>query len=292
MKGIILAGGSATRLYPITRVISKHLLPIYDKPMIYYPLSVLLLGKIRDILLISTERDIKRFKELLGDGSNWGINIEYAIQNKPHGIAEAFLIGKDFIGNEHVVLILGDNVFFGHGLTDLMKDSISTVEKEKKSVIWAYTVKNPEHYGVIEIDKNGTPLSIEEKPKKPKSNWAVVGIYFYPPDVVSKAETLSPSARGELEITDLNRFYLQENRLEVKLMGRGYAWLDTGTAENLLVASQFVETIEKRTGLKIACLEEIAYRNGFITKKQLIKIANSMKHSAYGRYLLKIAKEL
>ncbi len=292
MKGIILAGGSATRLYPITRVISKHLLPIYDKPMIYYPLSVLLLGKIRDILLISTERDIKRFKELLGDGSNWGINIEYAIQNKPHGIAEAFLIGKDFIGNEHVVLILGDNVFFGHGLTDLMKDSISTVEKEKKSVIWAYTVKNPEHYGVIEIDKNGIPLSIEEKPKKPKSNWAVVGIYFYPPDVVSKAETLSPSARGELEITDLNRFYLQENRLEVKLMGRGYAWLDTGTAENLLVASQFVETIEKRTGLKIACLEEIAYRNGFITKKQLIKIANSMKHSAYGRYLLKIAKEL
>ncbi len=292
MKGIILAGGSGTRLYPVTRVISKHLLPIYDKPMIYYPLSVLLLGGIRDILVISTKRDIERFKELLKDGSMWGISIQYAVQENPNGIAEALIIGEDFIKDDHVTLILGDNIFFGHGLTELIKESIETTVNKNNAVIWAYTVQNPEQYGVIEIDKEGKPINIEEKPENPQTNWAVVGIYFYPPDVKEKVKKLKPSKRGELEITDLNRLYLEEKRLDVKLMGRGYAWLDTGTSENLLMASQFVETIEKRTGLKIACLEEIAYRKGFISKEQLTDIANSMKHSAYGQYLLKIAGEL
>ena len=292
MKGIILAGGSGTRLFPITKTVSKHLLPVYDKPMIYYPLSVLLLGGIHDILLISTKKDIPRFKELLKDGSDWGINISYAIQERPNGIGEAFLIGEDFIKHDPVVLILGDNIFFGHGLTNLIKQSIQITKTEQNAVIWAYTVKNPEHYGVVELDKNGMPLSIEEKPKRPKSNWAVVGIYFYPPDVIDKAKTLKPSWRGELEITDINTMYLKEKRLRVKLMGRGYAWLDTGTAENLLSASHFVETIEKRTGLKIACLEEIAYRAGFITKEKLANIARTMEHSAYGKYLLKLLDEL
>ena len=292
MKGIILAGGSGTRLFPITKTVSKHLLPVYDKPMIYYPLSVLLLGGIHDILLISTKKDIPRFKELLKDGSDWGINISYAIQERPNGIGEAFLIGEDFIKHDPVVLILGDNIFFGHGLTNLIKQSIQITKTEQNAVIWAYTVKNPEHYGVVELDKNGMPLSIEEKPKRPKSNWAVVGIYFYPPDVIDKAKMLKPSWRGELEITDINTMYLKEKRLRVKLMGRGYAWLDTGTAENLLSASHFVETIEKRTGLKIACLEEIAYRAGFITKEKLANIARTMEHSAYGKYLLKLLDEL
>jgi len=292
MKGIILAGGSGTRLFPITKTVSKHLLPVYDKPMIYYPLSVLLLGGIHDILLISTKKDIPRFKELLKDGSDWGINISYAIQERPNGIGEAFLIGEDFIKHDPVALILGDNIFFGHGLTNLIKQSIQITKTEQNAVIWAYTVKNPEHYGVVELDKNGMPLSIEEKPKRPKSNWAVVGIYFYPPDVIDKAKMLKPSWRGELEITDINTMYLKEKRLRVKLMGRGYAWLDTGTAENLLSASHFVETIEKRTGLKIACLEEIAYRAGFITKEKLANIARTMEHSAYGKYLLKLLDEL
>ncbi len=292
MKGIILAGGSGTRLFPITKTVSKHLLPVYDKPMIYYPLSVLLLGGIHDILLISTKKDIPRFKELLKDGSDWGINISYAIQERPNGIGEAFLIGEDFIKHDPVALILGDNIFFGHGLTNLIKQSIQITKTEQNAVIWAYTVKNPEHYGVVELDKNGMPLSIEEKPKRPKSNWAVVGIYFYPPDVIDKAKMLKPSWRGELEITDINTMYLKEKRLRVKLMGRGYAWLDTGTAENLLSASHFVETIEKRTGLKIACLEEIAYRAGFITKEKLVNIARTMEHSAYGKYLLKLLDEL
>lgn len=292
MKGIILAGGSATRLHPVTKVISKHLLPIYDKPMIYYPLSVLLLGKIRDILLISTERDIERFKELLKDGSDWGINIDYAIQNEPRGIADALLVAEDFIKDDYFTLVLGDNVFFGHGLTDLIKESINTVYHKNSAVIWAYTVKEPEYYGVVEIGLDGNPISIQEKPRYPKSNWAIVGIYFYPPDAIKKAKTLSLSPRGELEITDLNKLYIEENRLRVKMMGRGYAWLDTGTAENLLIASQFVETIEKRTGLKIACLEEIAYRNGFINKERLLQIAQSMKNSAYGKYILKLTREL
>ena len=292
MKGIILAGGSGTRLFPITKTVSKHLLPVYDKPMIYYPLSVLLLGGIHDILLISTKKDIPRFKELLKDGSDWGINISYAIQERPNGIGEAFLIGEDFIKHDPVALILGDNIFFGHGLTNLIKQSIQITKTEQNAVIWAYTVKNPEHYGVVELDKNGMPLSIEEKPKRPKSNWAVVGIYFYPPDVIDKAKMLKPSWRGELEITDINTMYLNEKRLRVKIMGRGYAWLDTGTAENLLSASHFVETIEKRTGLKIACLEEIAYRAGFITKEKLVNIARTMEHSAYGKYLLKLLDEL
>ncbi len=291
MKAIILAGGSGTRLYPTTRIISKHLLPVYDKPMIYYPLSILLLGKIKDILIITTPKDLPRFKELLGDGKNWGINIQYATQKKPNGIAEALIIGKDFIGDDFMTLILGDNLFFGHGLTNLINESIRDLQSTGKAIIWGYTVNNPEQYGVVELDKNGNPVRIIEKPQKPRSKWAVVGIYFYPPDVIHKVGKLTPSERGELEITDVNSLYLKENRLMVKLMGRGYAWLDTGTAENLLSASQFVETIEKRTGLKIACLEEIAYRNGFITREQLATIAKSMRQSAYGEYLLKILKE-
>ena len=291
MKGIILAGGSGTRLYPTTKIISKHLLPVYDKPMIYYPLSILLLGKIKDILIITTPRDLPRFKELLEDGKKWGINIQYAIQNKPNGIAEAFKIAADFIKNDFSTLILGDNLFFGHGLTDLINVSIKEVQRENKAVIWGYTVKNPEQYGVLELDKKGRPLRIVEKPVNPPSKWAVVGIYFYPPDVIDKTSKLAPSERGELEITDLNNLYVKENRLIVKLMGRGYAWLDMGTAETLLLASQFVETMEKRTGLKIACLEEIAYRNGFINHHQLLKIAESMRQSAYGEYLLKLSKE-
>ncbi len=291
MKGIILAGGSGTRLYPTTKIISKHLLPVYDKPMIYYSLSILLLGKIKDILVITTPRDLPRFKELLGNGENWGINIQYAVQEKPNGIAEAFKIAKDFIGNDFSTLILGDNLFFGHGLTDLINESIKELKRTSKAIIWGYTVNNPEQYGVVELDKNANPVRIVEKPREPRSKWAVVGIYFYPPDVINKVDKLTPSSRGELEITDVNNLYIKENRLIVKLMGRGYAWLDTGTAENLLIASQFVETIEKRTGLKIACLEEIAYRNGFINREQLAKIAESMRQSAYGKYLIKILKE-
>ncbi len=291
MKGIILAGGSGTRLFPTTKIISKHLLPVYDKPMIYYPLSILLLGRIKDILIITTPRDLPRFKELLEDGRKWGINIHYAIQNKPNGIAEAFKIAADFIENDFSTLILGDNLFFGHGLTDLINASIKEVQQENKAIIWGYTVKNPEQYGVLELDKKETPLRIVEKPVNPPSKWAVVGIYFYPPDVIDKASKLVPSERGELEITDLNNLYIKENRMIVKLMGRGYAWLDMGTAENLLLASQFVETMEKRTGLKIACLEEIAYRNGFINHQRLLEIAESMRQSAYGEYLLKLSKE-
>lgn len=282
MKGIILAGGSGTRLYPITKAITKQLLPIYDKPMIYYPLSVLMLAGIRDILIISTPQDIGRFKELLGDGSELGLNFVYMIQEKPNGIAEAFIIGKDFIGKDPVALVLGDNVFYGHGLTGILK---SAVEKSKeKASIFAYYVTDPQRYGIVEFDKDMKPISIEEKPKDPKSNWAVVGLYFYPCDVVEIASKLRPSWRGELEITDVNKVYLEMGRLNIELMGRGYAWLDTGTAESLIEAGKFIEIIEKRQGLKIGCIEEIAWRNGYISDLDLLRLSQKYPNS-YGEYL-------
>lgn len=289
MKGIILAGGSGTRLYPITKAISKQLLPIYDKPMIYYPLSVLMLTEIKDILIISTPKDISRFQDLLGDGSFIGINIYYKIQDEPRGIAEAFLIGKDFIGDDEVALILGDNIFYGHGINELLNNAKNNLKKDCATV-FGYYVNDPQRYGVVEFDKNGKVISIEEKPKDPKSNFAVVGLYFYPSDVVKIANEIKPSWRGELEITDVNRKYLSLNRLNVEIMGRGYAWLDTGTFESLIEASEFIQTIEKRQGLKIGCIEEIAYRKGFISKQNLIELSRKYKNS-YGEYLLKIASE-
>lgn len=282
MKGIILAGGSGTRLYPITKAITKQLLPIYDKPMVYYPLSVLMLAGIKDILIISTPQDIDRFKDLFGDGNELGLKFSYMIQQKPNGIAEAFIIGKDFIGKDSVALVLGDNVFYGHGFTDLLK---SAADKSKtKASIFAYYVTDPQRYGIVEFDRDMRPLSIEEKPKDPKSNWAVVGLYFYPCDVVDVASSLKPSWRGELEITDVNKRYLEMGRLNIELMGRGYAWLDTGTAESLIEAGKFIEIIEKRQGLKIGCIEEIAWRNGYISDSQLLKLANKYPNS-YGEYL-------
>jgi len=287
MKGIILAGGSGTRLHPLTKVISKQLLPVYDKPMIYYPLSTLMLAKIKEILIISTPEDLPKFEQLLGDGSQFGISLSYKVQPKPEGLAQAFIIGKEFIGNDDACLILGDNIFYGYGLTGLLKESIEIVEKEKRAVVFGYYVDDPERYGVVEFDKNQNVLSIEEKPNEPKSNYAVVGLYFYTNDVVNIAENIKPSARGELEITTVNQKYLEMNKLNVKLLGRGHAWLDTGTHESLLEASQFIETIERRQGLKIACLEEIAYNNGFITKEKLKEIAKSYNNN-YGKYLKKI----
>lgn len=282
MKGIILAGGSGTRLYPITKAITKQLLPVYDKPMVYYPLSVLMLAGIRDILIISTPQDIDRFKDLFGSGEELGLKFSYEIQQKPNGIAEAFIIGKNFIANSPVALVLGDNVFYGHGFTELLK---SAVDKSKnKATIFAYYVTEPQRYGIVEFDKNMTPLSIEEKPKNPKSNWAVVGLYFYPSDVVELALSLKPSWRGELEITDINKIYLNMGRLNIELMGRGYAWLDTGTAESLIEAGKFIEIIEKRQSLKIGCIEEIAWRNGYISDSQLLKLADKYPNS-YGEYL-------
>ena len=289
MKGIILAGGSGTRLYPITHIISKQLLPVYDKPMIYYPLSVLLLAGIRDILIISTPKDISRFEELLGDGSFIGTNISYKVQDEPRGIAEAFIIGKDFIGNEGVVLILGDNIFYGHGIGDLLNNAKNNL-KHNFATVFGYYVSDPERYGVVEFDKNGDVVSIEEKPKQPKSNFAVVGLYFYPSDVVKIAANLKPSWRGELEITDVNKEYLFQKRLKVEIMGRGYAWLDTGTHESLIEASIFIQTIEKRQGLKIGCIEEISYRKGYISKEKLIELSKKYKNS-YGEYLLRISSE-
>lgn len=282
MKGIILAGGSGTRLYPITKAITKQLLPIYDKPMIYYPLSTLMLAGIRDILIISTPVDIKRFEELFGDGSVLGLNFSYKIQEKPNGIAEAFIIGKDFIGKEPVALALGDNIFYGHGFTDILKSASKNVDKT--ATVFAYYVTDPQRYGIVEFDKTGKAISIEEKPKNPKSNWAVVGLYFYPTDIVDIASSLKPSARGELEITDVNKVYLERGRLRVEIMGRGYAWLDTGTCESLIEAGKFIEIIEKRQGLKIGCIEEISWRNGYINDEQLLKIASSYPNS-YGDYL-------
>lgn len=291
MKGIILAGGSGTRLYPITKGISKQLLPLYDKPMIYYPLSVLMLSGIKDILIISNPEYIDNYKMLFGDGSQIELNIEYKIQNEPRGLAEAFIIGEEFIGNDDVCLVLGDNVFFGHGLTEVLKNAVENIKNENKATVFGYYVNDPERYGVVEFDENGKVISIEEKPKNPKSNYAVVGLYFYPNDVIKKAHKVKPSDRGELEITSINEMYLKEDRLKVELLGRGYAWFDTGTHDSLLDASDFIRAIEKRTGLKVGCIEEIAYLNGWIDKEKLKELATPLKKTGYGQYLLKIAKE-
>lgn len=290
MKGIILAGGSGTRLYPATQVMCKQLLPIYDKPMIYYPLSTLMLSGIRDILIISTPHDTPALEELFGDGSKLGLNLTYKVQPKPEGLAQAFILGEEFIGNDDVCLILGDNVFYGYGLTGLLKESVSIVENENKSVVFGYSVKDPERYGVVEFNTDGDAISIEEKPKQPKSNFAVVGLYFYTNQVIDIAKNVNPSPRGELEITSVNQEYLDRKLLKVKLMGRGHAWLDTGTQDSLLEASQFIQTIEKRQGLKVACIEEVAYNLGFIDKAQYLKLADSLKNSTYGQYLFDIIK--
>ena len=288
MKGIILAGGSATRLYPITRVVSKQLLPVYDKPMIYYPLSTLMLAGIRDILIISTTQDLPRFEQLFDDGSQLGLSFEYKVQEAPNGLAEAFIIGEEFIGNDNVCLVLGDNIFYGHNLPLILRRA---TERKEGATIFGYYVKDPERYGVVEFDKSGNVISIEEKPKHPKSNFAVVGLYFYDNEVVEIAKKIKPSWRGELEITDVNNEYLKNGKLHVELMGRGYAWLDTGTHQSLSDATQFIKTIEDRQGLKIACIEEIAYRMGYISTEQLIKLAEPLKKSGYGDYLLNILKQ-
>ena len=289
MKGIILAGGSGTRLYPITKGIVKQLLPIYNKPMIYYPLSVLMLANIKEILIISTPKDIDRFKDIFGDGSGLGLDIQYAIQNHPNGLAEAFIIGEKFIGNDNVCLVLGDNLIYGEGLIKLLENSKQKVENDKKGVVFGYYVDDASAYGVVEFDKNKKAISIEEKPKSPKSNYAVIGLYFYPNDVVQIAKNVKPSDRGELEITTINQEYLRQEKLYVEVLGRGYAWLDTGTHESLLEASNFIEVIEKRQGLKIACIEEIAYKKGYISKEQLIALGNELSKNSYGKYLLKVA---
>ncbi len=286
MKGIILAGGSGTRLYPITQGVSKQLLPIYDKPMIYYPLSVLMLAGIKEILIISTPKDLPRFEELLGDGSNLGMKFEYIVQPSPDGLAQAFILGEKFLGGDSACLVLGDNIFYGHGLTKLLAQSVKHVEEENKATVFGYYVKDPERYGVAEFDDGGNVISLEEKPDNPKSNYAVVGLYFYPNDVVEKAKRVKPSDRGEVEITTLNELYLSEQRLKVELMGRGYAWLDTGTHESLLKAGQFVQTIENRQSLKVACLEEIAYEMGYISKEKLLELAKPLIKNQYGQYLV------
>lgn len=290
MKGIVLAGGSGTRLHPLTLGVSKQLLPIYDKPMIYYPLSVLLLAGIRDILIISTPEDLPSFQRLLGDGSNFGVNLSYKVQPSPDGLAQAFLIGEEFIGNDDVCLILGDNIFYGHGLTKMLENAVNDLKNSKTSTVFGYYVNDPERYGVAEFDSEGKVISIEEKPKTPKSNYAVVGLYFYTNDVIEIAKKIVPSERGELEITAVNEAYLKKQKLRVELMGRGYAWLDTGTHESLLEAGNFIQTIEKRQGLKVACLEEIAYEKGFITKEKVIEVAGKLSKTGYGQYLLKRLK--
>ena len=292
MKGIVLAGGSGTRLYPITKGVSKQLLPVYDKPMVYYPLSVLMLAGIRDILVISTPQDLPSFRRLLGDGSDYGVNISYAEQPSPDGLAQAFIIGSDFIGCDSVCLVLGDNIFHGAGLTALLKDAVETVDKESKATVFGYWVDDPERYGVAEFDSEGNCLSIEEKPAVPKSNYAVVGLYFYPNSVVDIARSIRPSARGELEITSVNQEYLNRGALKVKTMQRGFAWLDTGTHDSLADASIFVEVIEKRQGLKIACLEGIAYRQGWISEEKMRQVAEPMLKNQYGQYLLKVIEEV
>jgi len=288
MKGIILAGGAGTRLYPITKSISKQIIPVYDKPMIYYPLSVLMLAGIREILIISTPQDIHLYKNLLHDGAHLGLSIDYAIQPSPDGLAQAFIIGEEFIGDDSVCLILGDNIFYGQGFGSTLMEAS---QLEDGAIVFGYYVTDPERYGVVEFDKTGKVLSIEEKPHQPRSNYAVTGLYFYSNDVVAKAKALKPSKRGELEITDLNRLYLEEERLQVRYMGRGMAWLDTGTQESLLEASNYIHTIEKRQGLKISCLEEIAYIKGFINRSQLLELAEELKKSTYGEYLFSIANK-
>ncbi|WP_395001643.1 glucose-1-phosphate thymidylyltransferase RfbA [uncultured Helicobacter sp.] len=294
MKGIILAGGSGSRLLPLTQSIVKQLLPIYDKPMIYYPLSVLMLGNIREILIISTPKDLPRFEEMFGDGAHLGLEIHYAIQERPNGLAEAFVIGKEFVGDDDVCLILGDNLIYGEGLTRILRQSAQNVAQTKKAMIFGYYVQNPQHYGVIEFAKSSEGfevVSIEEKPNEPKSHYAAIGLYFYPNDVLTKATQISPSHRGELEITSINQLYLQEKRLNAEILGRGYAWLDTGTHQSLLEAGNFIEIIEKRQGLKIACLEEIAYKMRFISHQQLIQLGEQMSKNQYGQYLLQVAQQ-
>lgn len=291
MKGIILAGGSGTRLYPITKGVSKQLVPIYDKPMIYYPLSVLMLAGIKEVLIISTPHDLPRFEELLGDGTDLGMKFSYVEQPSPDGLAQAFTLGEEFLDGDDACLVLGDNIFYGHGLTDLLAKSVKNAKEENKATVFGYYVKDPERYGVAQFNENGNVTSIEEKPTEPKSNYAVIGLYFYPNDVVKKAKRVKPSARGELEITTLNQDYLEEERLKVELMGRGYAWLDTGTHESLLEASSFIQTIENRQSLKVACLEEIAYEMGYITKEKLLELAEPLKKNQYGQYLISRANQ-
>ena len=288
MKGIILAGGAGTRLYPLTKSISKQIIPVYDKPMIYYPLGVLMLAGMREILIISTPKDIHLYKDLLGDGSHLGLKLSYEIQPSPDGLAQAFIIGEEFLNGDNASLILGDNIFYGHGFGQVL---LETARLDDGAVIFGYFVNDPERYGVVEFDSNGKALSIEEKPKHPRSNYAVTGLYFYSNDVVAKAKNLKPSARGELEITDLNRIYLEENRLKVRIMGRGMAWLDTGTHESLLQASNFIQTIEDRQGLKVSCIEEIAFNRGYITRDQLLELARPLSKNQYGQYLMNILRE-
>lgn len=289
MKGIILAGGSGTRLYPITRGVSKQLVPIYDKPMVYYPLSVLMLAGIKDVLIITTPEDQASYQRLLGAGSEIGMTFTYVAQPSPDGLAQAFILGEHFIGSDDVCLVLGDNIYYGHDLTSLLATAVTNAQSENKATVFGYHVTDPERYGVAEFDAQGNVISIEEKPVMPKSNYAVTGLYFYPNDVIQKAKVITPSHRGELEITSVNQAYLAEQRLKVELMGRGYAWLDTGTHESLLEAAQFIETIEKRQGLKVACIEEIAFEQGYITKQQLIELAQPLIKNKYGQYLLKRA---
>ena len=291
MKGIVLAGGSGTRLYPITKGVSKQLLPIYDKPMVYYPISALMLAGIRDILIISTPQDLPGFQRLLGDGSDYGVNFSYAEQPSPDGLAQAFIIGEEFIGNDSVCLVLGDNIFHGNGFSDLLNEAVNNVEKENKATVFGYWVADPERYGVAEFDKNGNCLSIEEKPQNPKSNYAVVGLYFYPNKVVEVAKSIKPSARGELEITTVNQRFLEDKQLKVNIFKRGFAWLDTGTHDSLSEASTFIEVLEKRQGLKVACLESIAFEKGWITAERLKEIAQPMIKNQYGQYLMRLAEK-